>query len=171
MGIELLAASSQHPDSTKMKEDHLAVCLVVMSALGGLVAADTIREHYGAAHRRRRLGLYVVRKAIVSNCGQKRKVSGRLGAGVASQRYGCQQKCVVAGSDYRVEMPHFQCCCLRFHQELEWMVEEVVGAAVADVQLAVWLMMENKFLCRWSRIDVEKSQDVLEPEALQASGV
>jgi len=154
-----------------MMEDHLVVCLVVMSALGGLVEADMIQGHCGAAHRRRRSGPYVVKMAIVSNCGQKRKVSVRVGAGAASPRCGCQQKCVVAGSGCMVGMPHFQAYCLHFHQELEWREGEEVEAVVAGVQLAVWLMMGSRFLCQWSRIDVEKSQGVLEPEASQASGV
>ena len=100
-------------------EDHLVVCLVVMSALGGLVAADMIQEHCGAAHRRRLLEPYVVKMAIVSNCGQKRKVSVQVGAGVASPRCGYQQKCDVAGSGCMVGMPHFRGYCLHSHQELE----------------------------------------------------
>jgi hypothetical protein len=119
MGIELLAVSSQHLGSTTMMGDHPVVCLVVMSALGGLVAAGMIRERYGVAHRRRQLGLYVVKTAIVSNCGQKRKESVQAEAGAASQRYGCRPKCVDAGSGCRVGMPRFQGCCLQFHQELE----------------------------------------------------
>lgn len=153
-----------------MMEDRLVVCLVLMSALGGLVAADMIREHYGAAHRRPRLGLYVVKTAIVSNCGQRRKVSVRMGAGVASQPCGCPQKCVVAGSGCKEGMPHFQGCCLHFHQELEWRVVVVGVGVVADVQLVVWPMMENTSLCQWSRIDEERSQGVQEPEVSQASG-
>ena len=46
-----------------------------------------------------------------------------------------------------------------------------VGEVGAGVQLAVWLMMGNKFLCQWSHSDVVKSQGVLEPEASQALGV
>lgn len=172
MGIELLAMSNQHQGlMTMMMEDHLVVCLVVTSVLEGLVAADMIQEHYEAAHHRRLLEPDVVKMAIVSNCGQKRKVSVQVGAEVANPRCGYQQKCVVAGSGCMVVMPHFQGYCLHFHLELEWRVEEVVGAVGVGVQLAVWPMMGNKFLCQWSRIDVEKSQGVLELEALQASGV
>lgn len=152
-----------------MMEDHLVVCLVVMSALGGLLAVDMIQERYGAAHHHRRLGPYAVKMAIASSCGQKRKVNVRVGAGVANPRCGCPQKCVVAGSGCMVGTPHFPGYCLHFHQELEWRVE-VVEVGVADVQLAVWLTMENKSLCQWSRTGVERSQGVLELEASRESG-
>lgn len=138
MGIELLAVSSQHPGSTlMMREDHQAVCLVLMSVLEGLVAADMTREHYGAAHRRRQSGLYVVKMATEWSYDRRHKASVRAEAGVASQRCGCQQKCAVAGSGCREEMLHFQGCCLHSLQEPEWRVGEAVEVVVADAQLAV----------------------------------
>lgn len=129
-------------------EHRLVVCPASTSALEALEEAGMIPEHCEVARHRRQPVLYAVKKAIVSSCGQMRRVNVLVGAGAASQRCGCQQRCVVAESGCMEGMRHFQGYCLRFLPELEWRVGEAVEVEVADVQLAVWLMMESKFLCQ-----------------------
>lgn len=146
MGIALLAVSSHYPGSTMTTGGRLAACLVSTFALEAREAADMILEHCEVAHRHRRLVLYVVKKAIVSSCGQTRRASVQVGAGAASQWCECQQRYVVAESGCTEEIRCFQGCCLHFLRELEWRAVEAVEEVVADVQLAVWPMMENKSL-------------------------
>ena len=93
---------------------------------------------------------------------------------VASQRCGCQQKCVVAGSGCKEAMHRFPWCSLRFLRfllALGLKAEEAEVVEAADVQLAVWLMMGSSSLCQSSHIDVVRLQDALELEASPASVV